>query len=1162
MSRKGLMISILNLYIFLALCVLTGYACAENSFAFQGKNYTLPEDSDFNYYHTIASNTFFYGAKSLGTLRFKGELYKSDKDYNYRPAFGAKGSLRLEYGYNGQFQKTKEERWHIESDGLRKIRGYDLGFLNNIATGCIMIEKSQDGIKWEKAIDPIKNYFDKEKTGKECILLQIPEEEYKHGMHYRVVVAYKMARKIGFRFLGGVYEKKKCAEVYEFYVEGQRNYISIKDLGNRKTLKDQESTDTGFMIYKNGSQASVNVQGRDGECQDFDYFTEPGEYRINIKSRLGEKYSYTITVNNGIDFTALEPRVYLSEKDKGFPLEKKTSLPGFGYYLSSLSLAVSKGQTIKQDGTAYGITGDKISLYLKLNNNNDSLGRGWSLSADSWGKRKNQKVCGVETGEVGKGALIIQTSSNGRDWSDVKKGRYEYGLNTTDYASHYGKGENVLIYTPLGQDVIKGMYIRVLLAYQVVSSDKKETRDYVENYQFYLCSDELGAVTFHNLSLQEDKLKEQFADADQNTVEVYKQAETLVDGSYTTTGFKIDKKLNPTVKHVVTRNGESSAKNQSEYSETGEYTIALTSAVGSTRNLTIYVDRMTPEEALKKYFGDGFISGKRIFSEGEYPVYEGGEFSYHVNKLEDHILPLYGKITNLNTGSEITIEQNPEEKTGIITEPGEYQAVFATSEKAFTGELTGDARVFTFRFHVIAQGTAPGPVVNQKLLSDYSHTTVSDSNPVYYGLTYTSAEKGKITLAFASREGAAAYAYQYEKGMVELQENGSYRYTGSFMVDQNVKYDSAWDLTDAVNYFADAAVHKHYFDMSDEFTYLSLTDEALKANPNLRQLELPRSVTIFAEGQKQELTDLEALPLLNDKPYAYLDPATGKEKRGFYSFKFITDQYGGIDSKSVTITDSAGKQHAIRYSESVYQQLLADQCPSGIVTMREETMYGDTAEYKAVYIAPDDNQTEIRIAYESGDQKNEAVFKGKAGNTAITADSFTIAGLSDPLDPYAFVIVKHHQHEDVFTAKDTIDAVWTTPGQYTITCRNRMGYGYTIPVTIEGEENAAAYNLTNTDDRLSQQRTGSVDQREAKTGDPSTAQQDLPQRSIPSQTDTHDSTTENTVLTELSENSPLIIIIGAAGILLIALIVFAYRRIKLFKRASGSLTGEEENEHE
>ena len=87
-------------------------------------------------------------------------------------------------------------------------------------------------------------------------------------------------------------------------------------------------------------------------------------------------------------------------------------------------------------------------------------------------------------------------------------------------------------------------------------------------------------------------------------------------------------------------------------------------------------------------------------------------------------------------------------------------------------------------------------------------------------------------------------------------------------------------------------------------------------------------------------------------------------------------------------------------------------------------------------------------------------------------------------------------------------------------------------------------------------------QGKVKTGEPSTDQQDLPQRSIPSQTDTNDSKIENTALTEPGGNNPLIMIIGAAGILLIVLIVFAYRRIKLFKRASGSLTGEEEDKHE
>ena len=162
MSRKGLIITALNLCVLL-FCVLTGYACAEKSFVFYGKNYTLPEDSDFDYSHATAGSAFFYGAKSLGTLRFKGELFKSDKDYNHCPAFGAKGSLRLEYGYNGQFQKSKEENWHIDSDGLRKIRGYDLGFLSNISVvpsstffGWVMQYKG--GILIEKPAEVKRDY--------------------------------------------------------------------------------------------------------------------------------------------------------------------------------------------------------------------------------------------------------------------------------------------------------------------------------------------------------------------------------------------------------------------------------------------------------------------------------------------------------------------------------------------------------------------------------------------------------------------------------------------------------------------------------------------------------------------------------------------------------------------------------------------------------------------------------------------------------------------------------------------------------------------------------------------------------------------------------------------------------------------------------------------
>ena len=1141
-KRTGLFIGILILCLLWFICACPGIAAGEHLYSPSGTDYDLPEDSNYDYSSATPMGSFFYGAKSMGTFSLSGAIER-ETVYNGYTAYGATGEISIRYTYSGAYSNTDAESWHVEADGTRWIRDYDLGFLNNTASGCIMIEKSSDGENWEKVIDPIKNYFSQSKSQDEALIYSIPEVDFKNGMYYRVVVAYRFGRRTGTTFLNlnDQYERRKCVEVYEFFVASERNYITIQDMRNGSDLGYQDSTSAGFIIRKNGSNAVVTVQNH--TSHDFEYFVEPGEYSITVATILDKRFTKTITVTNGLDFTVLEPTAYESEKDKGFPLASCVNHPAFGSNMTSLSIAIPKGYDLKQKESRYGITGDSVSLYLKLNHSGEDLGSGWKLAVDSWGKNKNQLVNGIETGEVGRGALIIQTSNDGVNWSNVDCGRYESGLYTTDYASHYGQAESVLIYTPSGQEVINGIHIRVLFAYQVNHPSQKEYRDYVEVYQFYLCSNELGAVTFHNLSVT-DTLDETFADADQNTVEVYRQAESLVDGGYTATGFQIDNKLNPTVKYEIRRNGTRISPNLTRHDRTGKYDITLSSAVGSTKALTIYVDRSSPEEAMQQYFGDGFISGKRIFSEGELPVYEGGEINYFVAGVDENVLPLYGQITNQTTGSVITIEQNHDEKTGVISEPGLYQAVFATSENVFADELTGDARVFTFRFQVIPQGQSPGPVVNQKLLGDYSRSTATDCRPVYYGLTYSSAGKGNITLAFATREAAVEYAYQYEKGTVEKQEDGGYRYTGSFLVGQKIKFDSTWDLTDAVNYFAEAAVQTHFFDISDEFTYLSLSTEVLDRHPNLRQLELERSVTIFADGQVEELADTDALPLLNDKPYAYLNPESGEVERGFYSFEFVTDQHGGIDSKTVTITDSEGGKHDIRYSEGVGQQLLADKCPSGVVTIREETMYGDVAEYPAVYIAPGDNTTALSLTYTQGDDSVTGTYSSADHGLTITAKDFRITGLNDPLDPYALVIIKHKQYEVAYSAKDSLDVLWSDPGQYSITCVNRLGYGYTISLIIDGPADATGKDMPVINVPEHDYAIVYQSQSLSSTGDGRGVTRGAPEGA------------------EAAGNAIPIIIGILVGAGIIAGLVIFFRRIRLFSRVSDSMKSEGRDEHE
>lgn len=1054
----------------LALVVITlasmsvSAAAADKPYSPSGENYEFSKDAGFDLpADQKPVGRFSYGKTAMGKVTLAGAINR-ETTLNGWTAYGVNGPVTFGYSYDGSYQEENPDRWHIfENCTEKSILGIPVS--KKVKTGAVIIQKSEDGVTWENATKPVADFFHDNPTGSENLYVT-PESEIMNGMYYRVIIGYEMTRRTAEneKFLGlapDEYVQKECVEVYRFYISSDKNYVSFNDVVTYGVLNSGSTTSSGFRIQMNGSTDQVMVK-RDNltatKAVDYEQFSKPGKYTIEVTTSLGKKHSFMISVSDGMALTTIQPKVYESEKNSGFPTE---NLVG-GYTvlgrrsLTTVTLGRTAGTSLStsthNDYPAYGMSGQQVSLFLKLN---EIPSGDWTLENDKWGKKEKEKINNVATGEIGKGALVIQTSKDGKTWSDVEMGRYANGLYTTDYATHYAGNENVLIYTPAGIDVLNGIYIRVLFAYQLNNKGAKDTRDYVEEYAFYLCSNELDAVTFHNLSVA-NQVSEMLGEADETTVELYQAAETMLSGAGTTTGFQIDTRLNPTVSFEVKRNGTRVGQSGTTiFMETGKYDITLTSAVGTTKNVTLYVDRQTNEEALAMYFGENFLTGKRIFAEGEYPVYEAEQVRYHVPAITKEFLPVYGTILNETTGSVIEIERSRTAKDGALMEAGDYVAQFTTNPAYSEDETSGDARVFTFRFRVIPAGTAPGPVVNQKSLNEYAHSTMVDSKPVYYGLTYQSAAKGNITLAFASKKDAVDYAYNYEKGQVEVQPDGSYRYSGIFNVEgPKSKYESNWDLVDAMYYFAEQAVHELYFDMSDQFTYRTLAPKDLVANKNLRTLELQSSVVIFADGQKELLTDIQSLPILNDKPYAYLNVRTGSVSEGFSDFEFVTDRYGGLDSNQVTITDGNGKAYEIQYSKSVGKQLEEAGCPSGVVTITETTKFGDTAQYKALYIAPGDNQSELKVTCYSGKKAEEKVItKANAGQT-IKTDSFQIADLTDALDPYALVIVKNGQREFMYQAGKTSDEIWSDPGKYTITCVNRLGYGYTVNVTVMESDNA------------------------------------------------------------------------------------------------------------
>ena len=782
------------------------------------------------------------------------------------------------------------------------------------------------------------------------------------------------------------------------------------------------------------------------------------------------------------DIEIISMSMYHPNLDTGFSLSNQVDKTVFNSNAyTSLSIFSNDGDiSVSNYGgvTAFGIVGSNIGLRFKINNS-ANVGEKingsdeWMLGSDSWGEQTGQNVNGVPTGKIESGALVVQTSYDGVSWSDENKAKYSEGLYTTNYYVHYKTNETT-IYYPSGEDISKGIFVRVLYAYEICKHvdcehPKKalgflwqtgwehdydvKYENYVEAYTFYLCYNSPNVVMFHNLSLG-DQIEEKIKDEEALLIEIAKATETLTNGSVTVTGFSIDNKLNEAAIISIKKNNQPfEIPANKEIRENGRYDICVKTVLGEEVNTTIFVHSMAKEELYSLYFGESFLIGKRIFSKGVYPIYEGGLTSYNLLDLENIYPGVCVEITNKTTGTKTILEQSWLSRKELFVESGEYEAKVYTNATYGTENASGDNQTFVFYFSIIAEGTAPGPQINKESLQGFSVlTNPSNLYPTYYGVTFQSAHRGNITLAFSTKKAAIDYAYNYEKGMVEVQEDGSFRYKGSLIVSQKVKYNSVWDLTDAVYYFAEQAVQKLKIDLRDEFTYLTLSDDVLASVENLRTLELTKSIVVFAnQTEKESLLLSGNIPVLNSKKYSYLLPGTtGEVVSGYSDFMFIKDK-NGYDSNSVVVIDEDGNRFNIEYNVSVDEQLKNFGFKTGIITIEEKTIYGDFATYKAIYIAEGDNSAIVEIEGYDGKTKTTRLFDMNDNNSSITLNAFSIKNIVDEFDPYGIVIVSKEGVEDFYCFTENDSRLYTTTGTYIITLVNRLGYVYSFTVKIDKE---------------------------------------------------------------------------------------------------------------
>lgn len=187
----------------------------------------------------------------LGNLSLTGEM-KSISAVNGFTAYEVqKDTVALNFAVQSTYTTTDEFQWHIIEDKSKDLNGEKTE--NNILKGAVVVQTSLTGDKWITDVVYTDIAGDKG-TFSPDIYSSKPIQQV-NGCYYRILVVYELERRVEDSHLGPIttknYEKKKCAEVYTFYLidssENRSDATSPSDTPRRELgVKINTGKDNGF----------------------------------------------------------------------------------------------------------------------------------------------------------------------------------------------------------------------------------------------------------------------------------------------------------------------------------------------------------------------------------------------------------------------------------------------------------------------------------------------------------------------------------------------------------------------------------------------------------------------------------------------------------------------------------------------------------------------------------------------------------------------------------------------------------------------------------------------------------------------------------------------------------------------------------------------------
>lgn len=659
---------------------------------------------------------------------------------------------------------------------------------------------------------------------------------------------------------------------------------------------------------------------------------------------------------------------------------------------------------------AYGTTGN---ITLSYEYDNDLL----NTSKDEWHivSDKTKKVAGRKIdADVMRGVVIIQKSFDG--------GTYEDAVNPL-VNFFDGKTSGKEIYKSNGEDISKGVYYRVIVAYKTERCtgkflwvDQYEKKRHIEVYDFFVVENS-GVISIHNLSIDEELLE-----MEDYSQELLKKGETLIDGSVTRDGFQIESftdSYSITVKKdadkgVVTKNGD-------KFISDGKYTITVSTLLGKKVTSTIYVFSGGGDRGYSTYFGESFVQAERVFRESDYPTYaRGGQI--HVNNVNSSVPVLNGCIMDKETGEIVFELDGTRNEQNYLLNPGTYIAKLYNSDT----DETGSFYQYNFIFQVIDEESAP--YVNYSNL--FSTERLEDLQTKHYEVAYQTTGGGYIYVCFSldSYEEALNYAREIEGRFVEPSSDGGYYYKAVENPNRKIKYYDQMELTSVRDIYAKQNVEVNYFNATDLFSYRTYNNDLLSC---LEELSLSESIKVFPSQEEKDKL-IERTPFINN-------------------FTFIqASDYDVV--KIEAVHTETGETYGLKFGVPVDNQLSL----SGKYVIVETNSYGKTREYEATFlnkcltqmvwtIIKDGKESYLEIEADSMSDNNPVI---------IEADSAFITEIFNEYDEGAIVTVKAprvYSFEIKCLASEFVNLEFYKAGEYEISFIDRIGNSYKVILRITGD---------------------------------------------------------------------------------------------------------------